>query len=291
MTARRERPSDAEVEGWVIASRSSVLAHANTRRWRRRLSRPMVIGSVVGAVAAGGIAYAAVERTRIPDAPPTVRGNSFIEIGAPHPEDRWLNLSISYRCKPGERFELKDGDQRVAWADCDQQSFRDPKDPAKLVPGPGGLAKSIPVEDVVSTRLTMISTLTDAAVVDAEFGRTSAMSMPEILPPNGTDGLPAWDLPSYPVNEFGLTVGSRITVNTPYSAWPDLIPTTYRGQVAYFRADDNRLMPGNPKEAVRMMKERERLGLDVEGKIYRFVYAADGKTRLGKVFVGTSRSR
>jgi hypothetical protein len=94
-------------------------------------------------------------------------------------------------------------------------------------------------------------------------------------------------MPDYPVNEYGLTVGTRNT-RTPEADWPDLVPVTFHGKEAYFiKSDMVNQMAGNPEEAVRQMKERRKLGLDVDGKIYQFVYAADGKTRLGKVYVGS----
>lgn len=282
MTGHRVRPSDAEIDAWVAGARGRVLAHATPRRWWRR---SLLVGSVVGAVAAGGLAYAAVERTRTPEPPTTVKGDSVIEIGRPAPGDKWLNLSISYRCKPGEGFDLRDEGRRVAWADCDLQSFPDEKDPTKLIPGPGGIQKSIPIDKVRGTKLILESTLTDAAIVKAEFGSTSAMSGPELLPPNGPDGKPAWVIPTYPVNEYGLTVGN-IRMNVPESAYPDLIPFELDGREVYVLKRTFIIeLPSHPDETFSSERIDRARGIrrDAQGGERFAAYEADGKTFAGWV--------
>ena len=281
MTTMRERPSDTEVATWVVDARSPVLAHAHARGWWRRLSRPLVVGSFVGAVAAGGIAYAAVERTRTAEAPPVFTGDTTVEIGAPGPSDAWLNISVVFRCDKGDRISISDDVRQLMESGC-------PKN-GTVTYGERGMFKSEPVSEVVGTRLRVKSTISRVYRIKARWGPRAQDGTVSALPPDGADGKPAFDLPTYPVNEYGLTVGDRITINQPEEAYPDLQPTTYRGKVAYFRTADQSQMAGNPAEAVRMMKERERLGLHVDGKIYQFVYEADGKTVLDKVFVGTYR--
>jgi hypothetical protein len=109
MTTRRERPSDTEVDLWVRDVRPHVLAHVGSRRWWRRLSRPTVALGVVGIVAAGGIAYAAVEQTRTDEALPEIRrGSSVVEIGRPGARDKWLTISVTYRCTKGETISVRD---------------------------------------------------------------------------------------------------------------------------------------------------------------------------------------
>lgn len=284
MTGLRERPSDVEIDAWVANVRGPVLAHAVPRRWWK-VKRTLVVGSVVGAVAAGGLAYAAVERTRTAEPPITVTGDSVVEIGKPAPGDKWLNVSVSYRCKPGEGFDLRDEGRRLVWANCDLQSFPDENDPTKIVPGPGGIQKSIPIEDVRGTDLVLKSTLTDAAIVKAEFAPTSAMSGPEAVPPSGADGKPAWVMPTYPVNEFGLTVGS-IRMEVPESAYPDLIPFKLEGREVYVlkRTYILKLPMGRGEPISREEIDRSRgIRRDAQGREQFEAYEADGKTFAGWV--------
>ncbi len=283
MTGFRERPSDAEVAAWVSSVRGPVLAHTAARRWWK-VKRSLVVGSVVGAVAVGGLAYATSEHTRTPEPPATVQGDSVIEIGRPALGDKWLNLSISYRCKPGEGFDLRDDGRRLAWADCDLQSFPDEDDPTKLIPGPGGIQKSVPVEEVRGTKLILESTLTDAAIVKAEFGSTSAMSRPEAVPPNGPDGEPDWVIPTYPVNEYGLTVG-QILMDVPESAFPDLIPFELDGREVYVLKRTFIIeLPARPGEFSMEQIDRHRgIRRDGRGREQFKAYKADGKTLAGWV--------
>lgn len=284
MTGRRERPTDAEIGAWVADVRGPVLSHAVPRRRWWRLSRPLVVGSVVGAVAAGGIAYAAVERTRAGVVPEIRSGNSVVEIGKPAVGDRFLNLSMTYRCRKGEKISVRDATHELMSGGCSADTGE-----AGLVSR--GLSGSRPVEEIHGTKLTVTSDISREYRVDATWGPRASMPVAQALPEIGPDGRATWDVPRYRVNEFGLTVGNRMTMNTPESAWPDLIPTTYRGEQAYFRKQDMLgEMAGNPEEAVRQMRERREQGLDIDGELYQFVYAADGRTRLGKVHVGSVSS-
>lgn len=279
MTTVRERPSEAEIAEWVAVVRPRVLARAGRGGWLRRLRPPLVAGAVVGAVAAGGLAYAAVEHTRAPGPAPEIRhGSSVVEIGRPAAGDRWLNLSMTYRCREGERFSLRDGRHELMAGRCRDGDGRDVTS--------RGIAKSVPSDEIRGARLSVVSDLSREYRVDAAWGPRRSMPIAQAMPSVGPDGVAAWDLPRYPVNEYGLTVGDTYTINTPESARPDLLRTTYRGRVAYFKTSEDTAMVGSPEEAVRQMQERRALGLDVHGRLYRFVYAADGTTRLGKVHVG-----
>lgn len=292
MTRFRERPSDTEIQNWVTEARASVLAHATQRRWWRRLSRPTVAASAMGAVLVGGIAYAAVERTRTPESPELHSGNAVFEIGAPGPGDKWLNVSMTYRCRPGEKFELKDDASVIMWADCDEQSFPDENDPTKIKPGPGGLSTSIPVNEVTGTELVVTGTLTDNYVVHAEYGPTTAAEQAPMLPPSDGEGKPTWVIPTYPVNEYGLTVG-QIREGVPEFAYPDLIPVTYRGKTAYLLRESFIIResgrPGGWSPAEEDRRRGQRWGKD--GTLYQRVYAADGRTFLGWNNSGFRRNR
>jgi hypothetical protein len=278
MTAR-ERPSEAEIAAWVADARRPALAHAVPRRWWR-VRRSLVVGAVVGAVGAGGLAYAAVERARTseaPEPPRTVKGDSVVQIGRPGPEDKWLNLSVWFRCEKGERISISSGGHEFMESGC-------PKN-GTVSYGDRGMSGSKPIGEIRSTELVIRSTLSHQAAIEAAFGPRPVVPQFRGLPPEGPDSSLQWDLPTYPVNEYGLTVGSRITINTPDSAWPDLIPTTYRGKIAYFRTADTQGLAGTLEEARRQTRERREQGLDVGKKRYQWVYAADGRTRLGKIRV------
>ena len=282
MTSMRERPSEAGIDAWVAAVRPHVMAHVGVRRWWRRLARPSVALGVAGMVAAGGIAYAAVEQTRTGGPLPEIRsGSSVVEIGEPGPGDRFLNISVTYRCKKGETISVRDDTHELMSGHC-----REDTGEAGLVSR--GVSGSRPADEIHGTRLAVVSDISREYRVDATWGPRQSMPLAQALPEVGPDGTATWDAPRYPVNTYGLTVGDGISVNTPESAWPDLIRTTYEGKVAYFRKQDMRgEVAGTPEEAVRQMQERKDRGLDVDGKLYQFVYAADGRTRLGKVLVGS----
>ena len=277
MTGARERPTHAEIDAWVAGARGPVLRHAVPRRWWR-VRRSLVAGAVVGVVAAGGIAYAAVERTRTVEPPKTVKGNSVIEIGTPAPGDKWLNISVWFRCEKGERISISAGANELMESGC-------PKN-GTVSYGDRGMTGSKPVGEIHATQLVVRSTITHQFAIDASFGPRAVTTVLHGLPPEDTDGTLQWDIPEYPVNEYGLTVGSRITMNTPSSAWPDLMPVTFRGEQGYFRKIDSiGQEPGTPEEARRQKQERREQGLEVGKKRYQWVYAADGKTRLGKMRV------
>ena len=149
MTTSRQRPSDAEVEAWVAQVRPHVTAHAASRRWWRRLSRPTVALGVVAMVAAGGIAYATVsDVTRTAEAPETIRGDSAIEIGLPAPGDRWLTISVTYRCGRGGRFAVRDDTHELLSGGCPEDG---------VVGGHQGVSTSVPADEVDGTRLTVTS--------------------------------------------------------------------------------------------------------------------------------------
>lgn len=286
MTQMRQRPSELDIDAWVAQARPHVVARATSRRWWRRLSRPTVALGVAGMVAAGGIAYAAVERTRPSEPLPEIRrGSSVVEIGRPGPGDKWLNVSVTYRCKKGERILVRDETHELMSGDCLEDS-------TEVGVTSRGVSGSRRADEIHGTQLTVTTDISREYRVDATWGPRASMPMARAMPSVGPDGTANWDVPTYPVNEYGLTVGNRVTVNTPESAWPDLMPTTYKGHEAYFRTKDSLgQMAGTPEEAVREMRERKQQGLNVDGKLYQFVYAADGRTRLGKKYVGSTSSK
>jgi len=287
MTDTREQPSDTELAAWVDERRGAVMSHARRTRWWRRVSRPTVVASLAGTVMVGGIAYAAVERTRTPTPPELHTGDAVFEIGTPGPEDRWLNVSISYRCRPGERFELTDDASTIFEADCDEQSFPDEDDPTRLNPGGGGLSTSIPVEEVRGTKLVLVGTLSDNYAVRAEYGPTSRAEQAPMLPPADGDGDPSWVIPTYPVNEHGLTVG-QIREGVPEFAYPDLIPVEFRGREAYllketFIIRESGIPLDEARDKVERLDDDRRRGIrwGADGTLYQRAYAADGTTFLG----------
>lgn len=170
MTSMRERPSDAEVDAWVAQARPHVMAHARSRRWWRRLSRPTVALGVVGLVAAGGIAYAAVEQTRAGQALPEIRrGSSVVEIGHPGPGDKWLNLSVTYRCKKGQTISVRDDTHELMAGNC-------PEGGGAL--GSSGTSLSVPVDEIRGTRLTVSSDISHGYGLNAVWAR----SLPSVSP-------------------------------------------------------------------------------------------------------------
>lgn len=281
----RERPGDAAFDEMVARAKVAAMSGvASRQRWWRRLSRPTMALGVAGVVAAGGIAYAAVDRPA-PEPPETYKGPSVIEIGSPGPGDKWLNISVSYRCEPGESLAVRDDRSTFLSYDCEGESTS--SSPGLEGVGGRGVADSIPVDEVHGTRLVVTSDLSNNYLVTATWGPRAQIEMQGTLPEDGPDGEPDWAMPAYEVNEYGLTVGAP-TVRTPESAWPDLYPVEFKGEEAYFiKADMVGNIPGTLEEGKRQTAERRRLGLEVNGKSYQFVYAADGKTKLGKKFVGT----
>lgn len=289
MNQQRVRPSDAEIAAMVARVRPEVLHNASSGRWRSRWSRPAIVASFVSAVAVGGVAYAAVERAT--DEPPeTHTGDSVLVIGEPGAKDKWLNISLTYRCRAGESYVLRDDTAKVMSGDCGRETELDRIDPTEGGVRSRGVRKSVPVDEVHGTELRFESDLSSRYRLTATWGPRALMEPADTLPADGADGKPAWDIPDYEVNEYGLTVGAP-RINTPESAYPDLFPVRFEGREAYIlKKDMLGEDAGNPAEAVRQMKEQRRLGLiDARGNIYRFVYAADGKTRLGKMLVGTVR--
>lgn len=239
-----------------------------------------------GVIAAGGIAYAAVE---LPTAvvPEAAKGSSVVEIGNPGRTDKWLNVSVTYRCVKGEKFVLRDDVKELLSATCDRT------DQSTVEGGGtdgGGLMKSFRLREIRGSRLVMTSNLTQNYVVSAVWGERALLNGIDPLPADGPDGKPGWKFPNYEVNEYGLTVGP-IYADSPQEAWPDLWPVSYKGEDAYFLTSEMRdPIGGTSAEQRKLDRERKRLGLDVDGKTYQFVYAADGKTRLGKKYTGSYSS-
>src|SRR4051794_38671153 len=180
---RRERPTDADLANLVARSRVLVMSEVSSRRaWWRRLSRSTVALGVVGTVAAGGIAYAAVERTAEPP-PETHTGPSVVEIGKPGPGDKWLNVSVSFRCEPSESFVLRDAMSKIFSYNCHHESTSG--DPGL---GGRGVMKSVPVGDVHGMRLVMTSDLSSNYLVTATWGPRASMLEQGALPDDGRDG-------------------------------------------------------------------------------------------------------
>ncbi|MBC9225056.1 hypothetical protein GL325_01840 [Aeromicrobium sp. 636] len=306
--ALEDRPSEAEFDDMVARM------HATIRRamrvesvpWWRRVSRlTTVLSALVATGAVAGGAYAATHLFTPPPPPEVLTGSTVIELDAPAPEDKWLNVQMAYTCKPGERFTLQDGERVIFDEDCDAEYYNtdesmsgSPSDVAATAdPGAGkgraqrGIFKSIPVAEVDGAELVLDSTLSREYRLVAVFSPTAAMT-PLVLPGRRADGQTDWATPDYTVNQYGLTVGHP-RINTPEDQWPDLIPTTFKGREAYLLGDDvmtARAM--NPDQAENDTDRLRREGLiDDEGNLYKKVYAADGTTMLGRLLVGSVSER
>lgn len=305
----RDRPSDAEFDDMVTRGHTKIrqALRLESRPWWRRLSRLTTVSVVVVAagVAAGG-AYAATQLLT-PSPPPVFTGNTVVKLDAPAPGDKWLNVQIAYSCRPGEHFTLKYGEQTIFDEDCDAGYYSTDEsmsgtppgsDPGGMRPkaaGPGrgerGISKSLPMGDVHGRKLTMDSTLTNNYRIDATFGPTATLKQ-LVLPGQRADGSIDWATPDYKVNKYGLTVGVP-KINTPEDQWPDLYPVNFQGREAYFLSKDmNQPELTNPAEARANTDRQRREGLiDDKGNMYTRVYAADGKTVLGKIKTGTVSSK
>lgn len=308
---RRTPPDDATFATALAETRGTVLRAARRRPARRFL--PFVAGAVVAAGVGGG-AVAIIRTDVVPETPV---GDSIVRIGSPAPGDRWLNLSVAFSCVGGGRLRVLDGSTELVAIDCDRDFAEDtdeetsaPDDggnghspsgagdgshPPQAVRAPSratnrGMSKAVPVTDVTSDRLVVESTLDRRYLVQAVFSPTSQTALSWGVPTDGPDGTPDWQTPSWPVNEHGLTVGMP-SVGAPPGVVPDLVPTWFEGRRAYFRGSDYLgtvvLDLDEAREQVR--RDREEGLLDDDGTIYRWVYAADGRTRLGKVVTGSSR--
>lgn len=282
-----ERPSDAEFDQMVARSRDQLLKsiRGESRPWWRRMSRFTVIASIVVAGGVAGGAYAATQAL-FPSPPEVIAGGStVVRLDEPAPGDKWLNVGIVYSCGSGESFTLRNGDDIIFDVDCD--AMFPGEDPAIGAGGGRGIYDSIPVGDVHGRALTLDSNLSHDYRIEASFGPTEEMQ-PLVLPGRGADGEVDWAAPDYEVNEYGLTVGVP-KANTPEDQWPDLYPVMFEGREAYFLGEEmNGPMPMNLDEMKKRTDEQRREGLvDDKGNVYRKVYAADGKTVLGKKWIGT----
>lgn len=305
----RRWPSDAEFDEMVAGVHRKILQtqQVESRPWWKKWSRLTTATVIV--VCAGGVAGGAYAATQLlaSTPPPVFNGNTVVTLDAPAAGDKWLNVQIAYTCRPGEHFTLKNGKQTIFDEDCDaghystdkSMSVEQPKSgggtPSGLPVGQGsaqrGLYKSLLIDDVDGDTLRMTSTLTRDYRIAAAFGPTAAMKQ-LVLPGRRADGAVDWATPDYTVNEYGLTVGLP-KINTPEDQWPDLYPVTFRGREGYFLGRDMRSQQlVDPSEAKAHREKRRRDGLiDDKGNLYAKVYAADGKTVLGKQLVGWTSSR
>ena len=305
----RQWPSDAEFDQLIsdVHAKLRKAVQLEARPWWRKLSRLTTATVIV--VSAGGVAGGAYAATQLlaPSPPQVFTGNTVVKLDAPAPGDKWLNIQIAYSCRPGEHFTLKNGAQTIFKEDCnatyysadrsmsDSQQDSDPDPESAQSAGSReaerGIAKSLPIGDVRGNTLTMTSTLTRDYRIAAEFGPTATMKQ-LVLPARRGDGSIDWATPDYTVNEYGLTVGVP-KINTPEDQWPDLYPVTFHGRQGYFLGKDmNPAIPANPAAARKYDEEQRREGLiDDKGNMYTKVYAADGKTVLGKMKTGTFSSK
>lgn len=278
----QDRPSDAEFDQMIAHSydqlRQSIRDEA--RPWWRRMSRFTVIASIVVAGGVAGGAYAATQALFPPPPEVIAGGNSVVH----------LDVGMAYTCKPGEHFTLKSGDSVIFDEDCDAMYY-DTDEETPDGRAPRGVAKSIPIGDVEGRTLTMDSNLSRDYRIEATFSPIEEMQT-LVLPGRGSDGKVDWATPDYKVNEYGLTVGVP-RINTPEDQWPDLYPVMFEGREAYFLGKEvNEPIPLSREGRRKQHEERLRLGLiDEKGNTYRRVYAADGKTVLGKILTGTSSEK
>lgn len=284
----QDRPSDAEFDQMIAHSYEELHKSIRdaSRPWWRRMSRFTVITSIVIAGGVAGGAYAATQALFPPPPEVIAGGSTVIHLDKPASGDKWLNVAMAYTCKPGERFTLKSGDNVIFDEDCDAMYYNTDEE---LPDGraPRGVSKSVPIGEVEGRTLTMDSTLSRDYRVEATFGPIEEMQ-PLVLPGRGDDGKVGWAKPDYEVNEYGLTVGVP-RINTPEDQWPDLYPVLFEGREAYFLGKEiNEPIPLSPERRREQHEERLRLGLiDEKGNTYQRVYAADGKTVLGKKWTGT----
>lgn len=303
----RPWPSDAEFDQMIAGVQLKIqqTLRSETSPWWKKWSRLTTAAFIV--VCAGGVAGGAYAANQLlTSTPPSVfTGNTVVKLDAPAPGDKWLNVQVAYTCRPGERFTLKNGEQTIFDEDCDANHYSTdesivvepsrsggvpPDRPARQGRAQRGMFKGLPIDDVQGNSLMMTSTLTRDYRIVATFGPTVAMKH-LVLPGRRADGAVDWATPDYTVNEYGLTVGAP-KINTPEDQWPDLYPMTFRGREAYFLGEDMRSqIPMDPSEAKAYKQERRREGLtDDKGNVYAKVYAADGKTVLGKKLVGRTSS-
>jgi hypothetical protein len=302
----QDRPSEVDFDAMVTRVHATIrrTVRAESRPWWRRLSRLTTVA--VAVVATGAVAGGAYAATQLftPSPPPAVlTGDNVIKLDKPAPEDKWLNVQMVYTCKPGEHFTLRDGERVIFDQRCrsesrsHDESTADPKSAASpdssVVSGRAdrGIALSIPIEEVNGRQLVLDSTLSRDYRIEAVFSPTAEMKH-LVLPGRRADGQTDWATPDYTVNSFGLTVG-QLNINTPEGQGPDLIPITFKGREAYILGEDwSKPWPMNPEQAVKDQERQRREGLlDDKGNIYSKVYAADGKTVLGKIHVGTTSSQ
>lgn len=288
MDVEQGRPSDAEFDQMIAHSYNQLhqSIRLDARPWWRKLSRFTVITSFVVAGGVAGGAYAATQ-VLFP-APPEViaGGGTVVHLDEPARGDKWLNIGMKYNCRPGEHLRLKNGDAVIFAVDCDAEGYS--ADDATVVSR--GVSDSIPIGEVRGRTLTLDSNLTRDFRIKATFGPIKVVQQ-IVLPGRGGDGMVDWTTPDYEVNKYGLTVGPMM-VNVPEGQEPDLVPVDFEGGVGYLLTKEMISdFPTDPDEIEAREDEQRRLGLlDDEGNIYTRVYAADGKTVLGKILTGTSSS-
>lgn len=303
------RPSEADFDDMVAHTHTTMrrAMRSESLPWWRKLSRlTTVVGALVATGAVAGGAYAATQLFT-PSPPPAVHtGSTVVKLDTPAPDDKWLNVQMAYTCKPGERFTLRDGDRVIFDENCDANHYSTDESMA----GSGtssdsaassdqgaangraqrGISKSIPIAEVNGAKLVLDSTLSRDYRIVAVFSPTAEMTR-LVLPGRKPDGQTDWATPDYTINEYGLTVGQP-KINTPEDQWPDLYPITFQGREAFLLgADMMGRLAMTPEQAIKEKDRRRREGLiDDKGNLYNKVYAADGKTVLGKLLTGTTSS-
>lgn len=288
----RQRPSDAEFDAMIASTRTSLIAtlRSSTSPWWRR-STGIALG--VTLLAGGGTATALALTDDSPAEAGPRTGRTTIELGKPEPTDKYVNVTFTWRCNPGANYTLIEGGWGHFYEFCEDRDDRGkPERRANYV---YTIGRDI-LLDGGSLTLVLKSTLTEPYEITAAYGARP------ILPAPGVEGTTPEELkepygqpPAYDTNEYGLTVGNP-TIDTAPDDWPDLMPVELNGQPGYLRTDDPGYEPGLQLPDVERLKAideaRRKAGLIKQhGKrtdYYRFVYAADGKTILGKLYVGTS---
>ena len=282
MTNNSLRPSDHEIA--TIVHKAGNELHKITASPRKRLRISVAGTAALAALGIAGVAGAAYATVQAVGGEPTVhQGNSTLGIGTPSSGDKWLNVGFAFRCSTGETFTLRDGKAEIMSGSCDDYSPGDGSQDADL----RGIYKSVPADSISSSTLRLTTDFDQDYRIEASYGPSAQMRQ-LVLPGRNAAGLVQWTPADYKVNEYGLTVGTP-NANTPENQYPDLVPRSFEGREAYeLGRDVNRALPTNPEEAVKYMNRLRDQGItDEKGNIYRRLYAADGKTLIGKVNVGT----
>lgn len=288
----RQRPADEEFDAMIASSRASLLSTVRSTRspWWRRTSG-VVLGAVVlaGGATATGLAIADNQ----PDRAELRTGTTVLKLGVPKPGDKYVNVTFTWRCNPGGHFALQQAPgSSLIEGDCDEMNDRGERKRTDMEVWTlgGGVLRARG-----DLTLTLKSNLREPYEFEAAYGARPIFSGPGVE--GGSDVQRAFgDPPKYRVNEYGLTVGVP-KIDTATKDYPDLIPVLLNGREGYFRGDD----PGyggrdeftNPDDYRKLWEEHRKAGLiKHRGKwidTYRFVYAADGKTVLGKLVSGSGK--